>query len=278
MNKYEIKKFVLELERPDDSNKYDYGHILIVAGSKFMPGAGVLCSNAAMRAGAGLVTHAVGENFLAQTASMSKPETMFFIYKNAGDIIDFINGRKVSSVVIGPGLEKSDELSDFIEKIAASVDLPLILDAAALTLNLPLKGAKAKLILTPHLGEFKKMPSSVISKDFSRESAVRNFALQNFLVFLLKGHNTVVSDGNNIYINETGTPAMATAGSGDVLSGIIAAFAARGFAPFEAAKFGVYVHGLAGESAQKEKGENGVIASDICENVPYVLRQLTING
>ncbi|MDR2191265.1 MAG: NAD(P)H-hydrate dehydratase [Endomicrobium sp.] len=274
MNAAEIKKFVLSLERPKDSNKYDYGHILVVAGSKNTPGAGVLCANGAMRAGAGLATYSCEENFLTQAASMSKPETMFLTYKSASDIIDFIKSRKVAAAAFGPGLCLSWRLSGFVDEIISEVDIPVVLDASALTAYggkaQKLKNAKAKLILTPHAGEFNKLCAG---KDLVADT-VKNFAKQNSLTCLLKGHNTVVSDGDRVYINGSGTPAMATAGSGDVLSGIIAAFAARGFVPFEAAKFGAYVHGLAGELAQKDKGANGIIASDICENIPYILKRL----
>jgi len=266
--------FILKLKRKPDSNKYDYGHILVVAGSKNTPGAGVLCSNGAMRAGAGLVTYACGENFLAQAASMSKPETMFFVYKTAADIIDFANSRKVSAMAIGPGLCLSRQLNGFVDKIISSVDIPIVLDASALSAYEgkadKLKNAKAKLILTPHAGEFRKLQSGIRNEDLGI-NAVKDFAKRNSLTCLLKGHNTIVSDGKREYINKSGTPAMATAGSGDVLSGIISAFCARGFDPFEAAKFGAYVHGLAGELAEKEKGENGVTASDICEKIPTAI-------
>jgi NAD(P)H-hydrate epimerase len=246
----------------------------VIAGSKNTPGAGVLCANGAMRAGAGLVTYACEENFLAQAASMSKPETMFFTYKDAKDIIDFISMRKVSAMAFGPGLYLSWRLSGFVDDIISSVDIPVVLDASALSAYegkvQKLKSAKAKLILTPHLGEFKKLYAG---ENFGAD-IVKNFAKQNSLTCLLKGHNSIVSDGERIYVNNSGTPAMATAGSGDVMSGIISAFAARGFAAFEAAKFGAYVHGLAGEISENEKGENGVMASDICENIPYVLKRL----
>jgi NAD(P)H-hydrate epimerase len=274
MKKTEIKKFILRLKRPKDSNKYDYGHILVAAGSKNTPGAGVLCANGALRSGAGLVTYACEENFLALAASMSSPETMFFVYKTASDIAGFINSRKVSAAVIGPGLFLSPRVRSLVEKIISSFDIPAVLDASALSVyegkSEKLENARAKLILTPHAGEFKKLQTG---DDLSAD-AVKNFAKRRSLTCLLKGYNTIVSDGKKIYINKSGTPAMAAAGSGDVLSGITAAFAARGFVPFEAAEFAAYVHGLAGELAEKEKGENGVTAGDICERVPYVLKRL----
>ncbi|MCL2334799.1 MAG: NAD(P)H-hydrate dehydratase [Endomicrobia bacterium] len=313
MNKQDIKNFTAKLKRDPESHKYDYGHVLVIAGSKNMPGAGVLCCNSAMRSGAGLVTYAVRESFLSSACAMSKPETMFFVYKTAADILKFIKSRKVSSVVIGPGLAADSKLRSFILKIITSVNIPVILDASGISAfnndYAGLKKAKAKLILTPHACEFSKLtgmsaPSlralkgrgnpdnkTVVSASFKhsgllrcrctpprnddKESAVKEFAKKCNLICLLKGRNTIVSDGENTYINKTGTPAMATAGSGDVLSGAIAAFAGINPDLFEAVKFAVFIHGLAGEISEKDKGAAGVIASDISENMCYAVKQLT---
>jgi NAD(P)H-hydrate epimerase len=232
-----------------------------------------------MRAGAGLVTYAVKEEFLNNACSLSKPETMFFAYKNVSDILDFIAKRKVSSVVIGPGLQADKNLKRFIEKIIFSVEIPVILDAGGISAFNgkcgSFKKSKAKLIITPHIGEFSKLTnkkSGEIKKDKAAVSSA--FAADNSVICILKGHNTIVSDDENLYINDSGTPAMAKAGSGDVLSGILAAFVCIGGDLFESSKFAVYVHGLAGEMSEKEKGSSGVIASDIVENIPFVIRRL----
>ncbi len=279
MNSKDIKKFVLKLKRNPDSHKYDYGHVLVIAGSESMPGAGVLCCNGAMRAGAGLVTYAAEEDFLYNACSMSRPETMFFIYRSSSDIVEFIEKRKVSAAVIGPGLACEKTARKFIEKIIYSVEIPVVLDASAISVFngkcARLKKSKAKLILTPHAGEFSKLTgqdSDYVKKD--KAFAADRFAEDNLLVCVLKGNNTAVCDGENIYVNYTGTPAMAKAGSGDVLGGMIAAFASVDSDLFEAAKFAVYIHGLAGEAAEREKGSAGVIASDIVENIPFVMRRL----
>jgi len=273
METEQIKKFTLKLNRNPESNKYDFGHVLVVAGSKTMPGAGVLCCVAAMRAGAGLVTYAVEESFLTAACAMSKPESMFFVYSGAGDIINFVKERKVKAIVLGPGLlVNGGHLLRFVKKIIRSVNIPVVLDASALTClggkTSMFKKAKAKLILTPHAGEFAKLTNTdVIPEGSRRDSVVQKFAKENSLILALKGHNTVVSDGDNTYVNDSGTPAMATAGSGDVLSGIIAAFACIDRDLFESVSFAVWVHGLAGEAAEEEKGETSVIASDIVENI-----------
>ncbi|MCL1971725.1 MAG: NAD(P)H-hydrate dehydratase [Endomicrobia bacterium] len=279
-NQQDIKNFISKLKRKPESHKYDYGHVLVIAGSKNMPGAGVLCCNAAMRSGAGLVTYAVKENFFANACSMSRPETMFFVYESASNIIEFIKKRKVSAVIIGPGLAVESSLRRFIEKIIFSVDIPVILDASGLAVFNEklknLKNAKAKLILTPHMGEFANLINKSADEiEKNRNHILDRFTEDNSFICVLKGHNTIVSDGNDVYVNNTGTPAMAKAGSGDVLSGVIAAFSCVNENLFEAAKYAVYFHGLAGEMAEKEKGSGGVTASDIAENICYAVKEIT---
>lgn len=280
MDSKDIKNFALKLKREPAGHKYNYGHVLVIAGSKYMPGAGVLCCNAAMRSGAGLVTYAVKEDFFDNACSLSKPETMFYMYKNSSDILEFIEKRKVSSVVIGPGLPVERIIRKFVERIIFSVEIPVILDAAGISVfkgkTKRLKKSKAKIIITPHIGEFSTLTdkdAAEVEKD--KAAAADRFTEENPMVCVLKGNNTAVADGENVYVNYTGTPAMATAGSGDVLSGILAAFASIDKNDlFEASKFAVYVHGLAGEAAEQEKGSTGVIASDIVENIPTVMRRL----
>ncbi|MDR1926236.1 MAG: NAD(P)H-hydrate dehydratase [Endomicrobium sp.] len=280
MKKQEIKKFILNLKRKPDSHKYEFGHVLIIAGSKTMPGAGILACLGALRSGAGLVTYAVKNEFLNQVCAISKPEIMFFIYKTASDIIDFIKSRKISSIVIGPGLKVDNNvLREFIKKILSSIDIPVVLDASGLAcfncVSDELKNVRAKLIVTPHLGEFSKLldiKSDIVKNN--REKVVSEFAKENSLLCVLKGNNTLVVSDKKIYINNTGTPAMATAGSGDVLSGVIASFVNITDDIFEAVKFAVFVHGIAGKAAESDKGQAGVISSDIAESICYAVKQL----
>lgn len=269
--------FYSKLNRNPESNKYDYGHVLVIAGSKYMPGAGVLCCNAALRSGAGLVTYAVKSGFLSAVYALSKPETMYFVYETADDILKFISERRVSSVIIGPGLENGKYLYDFIQKITSFAEMPVILDACAISaLNENfevLKKAKANIVITPHEGEFAKLTGKPVScvKE-NREKSAKDFAKDNSLVCVLKGNKTLVSDGKNLYENNSGTPAMASAGSGDVLSGMIAAFSAVCADLFKTAEFAVYIHGLAGEISERDKGIS-VVAGDIIENIPYALTE-----
>jgi NAD(P)H-hydrate epimerase len=249
-----------------------------------MPGAGALCCLGALRSGSGLVTYAVRDNFLGQACAISKPEIMFFVYKTSRNVLDFIKSRKVTSIVIGPGLKADNSiLCRFIKKIILAVNIPVILDASGLAcfngIAGELKAANAKLIITPHLGEFSKLlniQSAVIEND--REKIVSDFAEANSLICVLKGNNTFVSCGKKKYKNNTGTPAMATAGSGDVLSGIISSFVNVTDDIFEAVTFAVFIHGLAGEIAEKDKGMTGIIASDIAENICYAIKQIMMKN
>jgi NAD(P)H-hydrate epimerase len=284
MKEKEIRDFASKLKRKPDSHKYNFGHVLVIAGSNTMPGAGALCCLGALRSGSGLVTYAVRDNFLGQACAVSKPEIMFFVYKTSRDILDFIKSRKVASIVIGPGLkDDSSILCRFIKKIISAVNIPVILDASGLacfngTMG-ELKTANAKLIITPHSGEFSKLlniQSAVIEND--REKIVSDFAESNSLVCVLKGSNTFISCGKKKYNNRTGTPAMATAGSGDVLSGIISSFVNVTDDVFEATTFAVFIHGLAGEITEKDKGMTGVIASDIAENVCYAIKHMMVKN
>jgi NAD(P)H-hydrate epimerase len=277
MKKQEIKNFICKLKRKPDSHKYDFGHVLVIAGSKTMPGAGTLCCLGAFYSGAGLVTYAVKEDFLIQACSLSRPETLFYIYKTVVDILKYVKLRKVTSVVIGPGL-KSDY--KFVHKIISSVNIPTVLDASGISVFNGISGklndAKSNLILTPHLGEFSKLLNiSIDSIKSNRAKIAVDFADKNSLICVLKGKDTLVVSDGKIYTNNTGTPAMATAGSGDVLSGMIAAFINIGDDIFEAVKFAVFVHGLAGKLAEKEKCQISIVASDIAENIHRVIKRIS---
>jgi NAD(P)H-hydrate epimerase len=284
MKEKEIRDFASKLKRKPDSYKYNFGHVLVIAGSNTMPGAGALCCLGALRSGSGLVTYAVRDKFLSQACAISNPEIMFFVYEMPRDVLDFIKSRKVTSIVIGPGLKTDNSmLYRFIKKIVSAVNIPVILDAFGLAcfngIAGELKTANAKLIITPHLGEFSKLlniQSAAIEND--REKIVADFAEVNSLVCVLKGNNTFVSCGKKKYSNTTGTPAMATAGSGDVLSGIISSFVNVTDDIFEAVTFAVFIHGLAGEIAEKDKGVTGVIASDIAENICYAIKQIMVKN
>jgi NAD(P)H-hydrate epimerase len=187
---------------------------------------------------------------------------------------------KVDVIALGCGASRDKGTQKLILKIIQEVDKPMVIDADALNalagdLKVLLKRKSRDLVLTPHLVEFSRLinkPVGAINK--SRKELVKQFSLVYNLTLALKGHKTLVSDGKRFFENTTGNPGMATAGSGDVLCGMIAGLMAQGFETFQAAKLGVYLHGLAGDIAAKEKTQTCLIASDIIEYLPKALKNI----
>ncbi len=276
--------------RDKSSYKNDFGHILVIAGSRNMPGAGVLCANAAITAGAGLVTFAFPESAYTGVCANIKPEIMLLpleeknnkLTKNAGkQITDFIGKRKISSVVIGCGLGLKDKnfVTNLIFTIVKNFDVFITIDADGLNalegkqkngIIKEFKNAKSKIIVTPHPKEFERI-SGIKYKDDEkyRKEITKNFAEKNNIISVLKGYKTVVSDGKKVYVNNTGNPGMATAGSGDVLAGMISAVVCNKEENLlQKVSNAVYLHGLAGDFAAKEKTETCMTAGDIILNLP----------
>lgn len=277
---------VLYNRRPD-SNKGDYGHIFALAGSLGFTGAAVLCVRSAMRTGAGLVTLGIPKSLVTIVArqiveSMTKPlpetSAKTLNVSSYKEILEF--SKKVDVLAIGPGLSRNPSTQKLVRKVILGVRKPMVIDADGLNalaghLNL-LRTADLGFtkILTPHPGEFSRLvdrPVAYIQKN--RQTLAKSFACRYNVVLVLKGKDTIVSSPTGrTYTNKTGNPGMATAGSGDCLTGIIAALLAEGFSGFEAAKLGVYLHGLAGDLAAKDKTQAGMIASDIIEKIPAALK------
>jgi len=273
--------------RKVNSHKGDYGHILILAGSSRFSGAALLCAESALRAGAGLVTLGMpGSINLALVGKKPKevmtlplPETKegTLSLTAFAKINHFL--RNTDVLIIGPGLGKNRSTDALIRKIIKKINLPMVIDADALNaLNNYLEILKAhtgKLILTPHQMEMSKLFS--IDINFikrNRKLIAKKCAKDYNSVIILKGHNSVVADGGgHIYINKTGNPGMATAGSGDVLSGIVGAFLSQGLDAFKAAKYAAYIHGLAGDIAAGDKTQMGLIASDIINRIPEAIKK-----
>ena len=268
------------------TNKNDYGRIFVVAGSAGVSGACYLTSMSALRAGAGLVTVGVPKSLLLplsrkMTEVMMKalPETKegslaSAAHKPAGS---FLKTQDV--LAIGPGLSQNSETQTAIRKIILASQKPMVIDADGLNAfkgkSALLKKLRSSAILTPHSGEFVRLfgGKAPISESERRKKAAE-VARKFKIVLVLKGHRTVVaSPKGNVYVNTTGNPGMATAGSGDVLTGIIAAMLGQKIEPFRAACFGVYLHGLAGDLAAKEKGEASMIASDIIHFLPRAFQK-----
>jgi ADP-dependent NAD(P)H-hydrate dehydratase / NAD(P)H-hydrate epimerase len=270
--------------RKRDAHKGTYGHLLVVAGSMGKSGAAALAGRAALRSGVGLCTVATAASQQPVVASfgmeiMTEPlaETAAgsISFKAKGRILDLASQR--DAVVLGPGLSLDAESQALARALIAELDRPMVVDADALSalaghLDL-LDDAPGPRLLTPHPGEMARMlgiPVAEVQAD--RIETVQAFCARHRVHLVLKGARSVLGgpDGR-IFINETGNPGMATGGSGDVLTGMLGAFLARRFDPLAALQAGCVLHGLAGDLAAADRGEEGLIASDIVEAIPGAL-------
>lgn len=264
-------------ERLPFSGKRDYGSALIFAGSTGLTGAAVLSAQSALRSGVGLLTVHSSKRALGilQTAV---PEAMFEPDKNDHCISDMQIHHKHQAVAVGPGIGTQNVTIDAIEHLIRNCPSPLVLDADALNCisRRPalLTMLPAKTIITPHIGEFDRLFGEQQSSEDRLKTAI-TMARKYNIIIVLKGHYTaVVRPTGRVYFNTTGNPGMATAGSGDVLTGMITSFLAQGYNPEYAATIGVYIHGLAGDLAAEKKGEFGMIASDISLYAGRAIRQV----
>jgi NAD(P)H-hydrate epimerase len=187
-------------------------------------------------------------------------------------LLDAINGKDV--VAFGPGIGQSAPITAIVRELAARCPVPLILDADGLN---ALRGQADALagqrILTPHPGEFARLLGMEVSQvQAARQALAVEFAAKHGVVLVLKGHRTIVTDGRRVFINTTGNPGMATGGTGDVLTGLIAALVGQGLEPFAAAQLGVHWHGLAGDLARDAVGEVSLIATDLLDYLPRAIR------
>lgn len=259
------------------SGKRDYGSALIFAGSTGMMGAAVMCARAAMRSGAGLVTvHSARSGM--QILQTAVPEAMFEPDRNEHFIGDMRIHHNHQVVAVGPGLGTNEQSIDALQALLQNVSQPIVLDADALNCIAArpalLSSLPAKAVLTPHAGEFDRIFGEQRSSEERLRTAVE-MARQYNVVIVLKGHYTaVIRPTGRVYFNMTGNPGMATAGSGDVLTGIITAFLAQGYNPEYAATIGVYLHGKAGDMAAEEYGQFGMTATDIAKFVGKAIDEL----
>ena len=274
--------FVREVipKRNNNTQKSDYGKLLIIAGSRGMTGAAYLASEAALKSGAGLITLACPEsvNTILEnktTEVMTLPlsdNDGHFAYSAALEIISKIN--EFDAVLIGPGIGRSDDVQEFVKTVLKGCDVPVIVDADALYAVAQnkdiLKECTCDLIFTPHAMEMSRLTGLDISYiEENRIQVSREFSEETGAVLLLKGHHSLVTAPSLVqYINSTGNPGMASGGSGDVLAGIIAAFVARGIDVKSAAAVGAYIHGMAGDIAKEHYGEESLSAKNILECLP----------
>ncbi len=267
--------------RPTDAHKGMFGHVLVVAGSRGMTGAAILCGSAALRGGAGTVQ--VASPSLAQptiaagqpsftTAALKCTESGHLAVGALAELLDL--AKRASVMAIGPGLGTSDEVHAVVHGLLDQSSLPVVLDADGINSYSPLQpGQKIRIgkptIMTPHPGEFARLLGKP-TKDVqtNRQDLAVRFAHEQAVTLVLKGANTLVTDGQRLYVNRTGNPGMATGGCGDVLTGLIAALVGQKLELFAAAQLGTYLHGLAGDLARDDLGEESLIAADLLDYLP----------
>jgi NAD(P)H-hydrate epimerase len=250
----------------------------LIGGSRDMPGSISLSGMAALRSGAGLVTVAVPAAAHPIVAGF-EPSYMTAALADDGDGRLAMAGFQRASeliahatvVAIGPGLGQSIDVTEFVTTLYREAPLPMVVDADGLNALATKRDKLAEhagpRVVTPHPGEFARL-TGAHGPPADRIAAAIELAKKASIVVVLKGHGTVIADGSRHSINTTGNPGMATGGTGDVLTGVIAALLAQGLAPFEAAQLAVYIHGLAGDLAAGELGQVSLIASDLIRFLP----------
>ena len=280
-------------ERPARAHKGDFGRLLVVAGSTEYPGAAMLTALGAMRAGAGVVRVAVAESVAARLAGVVPELTWMVLDEEAPGLIAPSGWRRVTTdagqyeaVVVGPGLGRQPATQRRTRNLVAALRVPAVIDADGLNALADGKswwtGLQAPMVMTPHPGEFARLLRGELppaDDDDARSEAALDAAQRWGQVVVLKGANTVVAapDGE-LLRSEISSPALATAGTGDVLAGVIGAFLAAGLSPFVAAGCGVAVHAAAGLLAEDRIGRAGVMARDIATLVPRAIEQLRGGG
>ena len=272
--------------RAPETHKGDVGRVLVLAGSRKYSGAAALCVRGALRVGAGLVTLGLPKG-LHQPMVLKLTEATFEVLpETTGGSLSMrglpgiaSTAARADAVAIGPGLSQDAQTMELVRQVLPKIAKPLVLDADGLNAVAEdtgmLKRLSLPIILTPHAGEMGRLirqSTSDVQRD--RDRTAREFAKHYHVVVVLKGHATVVAgfDGQ-AYVNDTGNPGMASAGSGDVLTGMIVGLLGQGLSLFDASQLGVYLHGLAGDLAAKERGEAGLLASDVADTIPLAIRQ-----
>jgi NAD(P)H-hydrate epimerase len=261
--------------RAAGDDKRSSGAPLVIAGSPQFPGAAVLCARAAARAGAGYVTVATPTGAAAALRA-HLVEQVVVTYDDTdpanaiGELCDL--ARHAGSIAIGPGIGLSTSMGEIVRGVIERSTLPIVADASALfhlSKHLAITRGKS-MVVTPHAGEFARLSGRGTIAPGERVSRLRAFIAEYDLTTLLKGPATLIADRTALHVNPTGTPALATAGTGDVLTGIIATLLAQGLAPIDAARVGAYWHGLAAQFVERTRPV-GVLAGDIPEALAAAL-------
>lgn len=276
--------------RPVEGHKGTFGRVLVIAGSVGMTGAAALAGRAALRTGSGLVRVATARSALPIVAALEPCYTTLPLAEDSEGrisaralhtILDAV--QENDAVAVGPGMGQSAGLRTVIEALLQQEGLQLLIDGDGLN-NLsrlsdwPRK-RRAGIVLTPHPGEMKRLWSGLFREEMPkdrRQTALR-MAQATDAVIVLKGAGTVVADGRQVYVNATGNPGMATAGSGDVLTGMIASLTGQGLSQLDAAILGVYTHGWAGDFAASRLGPISLMATDLIEALPEAFKAIALS-
>ena len=274
-------------ERKKTANKGNFGKVLVIAGSRGMTGAAVMSAYSALRTGSGLVTLATADSERAIAAGFY-PEIMTYGLKSQDGVIDAHSLKDIlklaqgkDAVIFGPGIGRNQDLTEILAELLKGYTGKLLIDADginALAKRVDMLQDKAcDVVITPHPGEMSRLTGIAIDDiQKNRVAIAADFAQKYDVCLVLKGSQTVVAQsGINPYINQTGNPGMATAGTGDVLSGVIGSLLGQGIGTFEAARVGVYIHGLAGDIAEEKLGEYSMTASDVINNLPDAIKLAT---
>ena len=266
-------------DRDPWAHKGDFGRILLLCGSRGYTGAPALAAMGALRSGAGLVYLGVPETIYAiEAVKLTEPVVFplpdddgMFSLAAAEEIANRVS--KMDAVLVGPGMGQSAGTLALTRAILESFRGPVVVDADSINVLAAhkdiLRERTGPVILTPHQGEFVRLAGS---PDTDRETAAIVLARELGAIVLLKGHETVITDGQTVYVNHTGNPGMAVGGSGDVLAGIIVSLCGQGLAPLEAAACGAWLHGAAGDRCAAEIGQYGMLPTDMLNVLPRLMK------
>lgn len=274
-------KLVLDIlpDRNPWAHKGDFGKVLLLCGSRGYTGAAALAAMGALRSGAGLVFLGVPECIYAIEAVKLTEPVVFPLPDEDGKLsaaaVSEIEQMlpKMDAVLIGPGLGQSKGTLAVLKMVLRSFDGPVVLDADGINLlaghKYLLRGRTAPTVLTPHDGEFIRLAGSL---DSDRDHEAVTLAQELGCIMVLKGHETVITDGTVCYRNGTGNPGMAVGGSGDVLAGILISLLGQGISPLEAAAAAVWLHGAAGDLCAEQTGQYGMLPTDMLEVLPRLMK------
>lgn len=274
-------KHVLSIlpDRKETAHKGDFGRVMLLCGSRGYTGAAWFAAMGALRTGAGLVYLGVPECIYAIEAVKLNEPIVFPLQENDGKLSTeaipkiFELLPKMDAVLIGSGLGVSEGTTAVVKTVLSEFSGPVVLDADGINVLAQhmdvLRERQSPTILTPHSGEFSRIGGD---HTIDRQTAAMTFARENHCILVLKGHGTVITDGSQCYINPTGNPGMAVGGSGDVLAGMIVSLLGQGIDPLKAAACAAYLHGSAGDLCAKEKGQYGMLPSDMVEVLPRLLK------